>query len=73
MVAVPWRLPKATCTAMLVSSDRPAVDTVLRAKRILPVREPLTVTMHSSAFENFIRRSVSCLVCSGVRIVIWSP
>jgi hypothetical protein len=50
--AMPAFLPKATRTTRRMSSFRPAVEMLLRAKRTLPSRLPLIDTLHSSAFEN---------------------
>src|SRR5688500_13376547 len=70
IVAVPTRLPKATCTASSVSSTMPLVDTLLSAKRMLPAVLPVSCAVHSSAFDSATTLSRMALARSSVNIPI---
>src|SRR5690554_1290966 len=72
IVAVPTRLPNATCTPSSALLTSPLVETLLRAKRMLPSTEPVRVAVHSSACDRPTTFSRMALACSSVKMVMSS-
>ena len=70
IVATPVFLPKVDCTDKVKSLCSPAVETVLRAVRILPPTSPPKLHSHSSAFENESTFSNNAFACCSVNIVM---
>src|SRR5690606_14777233 len=70
MVAVPTRLPNATCTPSSALPTSPLVETLLRAKRMLPSSEPLRVAVHSSACDRPTTFWRISRACSSVKMVM---
>ncbi len=68
MVVVPTRRPKATCTESSVLLTTPLVETLFRAKRMLPSTAPVSWATHSSAvdrattFSRIVRASDSVMM-----------
>src|SRR5690554_279502 len=70
MVAVPTCLPNDTCTPSSALPTSPLVETLLRAKRMLPSSEPLRVAVHSSACDRATTFSRMVRACSSVKMVM---
>ncbi|MNV47925.1 hypothetical protein D3C71_1398090 [compost metagenome] len=68
--AVPTRLPKATVTASSVLSTMPLVDTLLSAKRMLPLIEPASTAVHSSALDSAMTLSRMALASCSVKMLM---
>src|SRR5690606_13708600 len=70
IVAVPTRLPNATCTPRLVSPTMPLVDTLLRANRTLPSIDPCNCAAPSSALDSLMTLSRIVLHSCSVKIFV---
>src|SRR5690606_20368093 len=70
IVADPMRLPKATLTASCTSSTMPLVETLLSAKRMLPLLPPLSVAVQSSAVDSATTLSRIALAWASVKMLM---
>ena len=71
IVAMPTRLPNATCTPRSVLLTMPLVETLFKAKRMLPSTEPVRDAVHSSAVDSAMTLSRMALACASVRMLMF--